>query len=183
MEKKVIKTWARSSTIIPEMVGHTIVVHNGRKFIPVYITENMVGHKLGEFSPTRTFRGHGSKTEKSTRIKQAMKVKAVAKYLPTSSRKAKLVVDLIRGKDLEDAINILKFTPRAAAFSVQKVLRSALANAKQMNKIKDVDKLYVSEIYSTEGPTLKRFQPRARGRAFRIRKRTSHVSVVLQERS
>lgn len=69
MEKKVIKTWARSSTIIPEMVGHTIVVHNGRKFIPVYITENMVGHKLGEFSPTRTFRGHGSKTEKSTRIK------------------------------------------------------------------------------------------------------------------
>lgn len=69
MEKKVIKTWARNSTIFPEMVGHTIVVHNGRKFIPVYLTENMVGHKLGEFAPTRTFRGHGSKTEKSTRVK------------------------------------------------------------------------------------------------------------------
>ena len=69
MEKKIIKTWARNSTIFPEMVGHTIVVHNGRKFIPVYITENMVGHKLGEFAPTRTFRGHGSKTEKSTRVK------------------------------------------------------------------------------------------------------------------
>ena len=69
MDKKVIKTWARNSTIFPEMVGHTIVVHNGRKFIPVYLTENMVGHKLGEFAPTRTFRGHGSKTEKSTRIK------------------------------------------------------------------------------------------------------------------
>jgi len=69
MEKKVIKTWARNSTIFPEMVGHTIVVHNGRKFIPVYITENMVGHKLGEFAPTRTFRGHGSKSEKSTRVR------------------------------------------------------------------------------------------------------------------
>ncbi|PYV10279.1 MAG: 30S ribosomal protein S19 [Acidobacteria bacterium] len=57
-EKKVIKTWSRRSTILPEMIGHTIAVHNGKKFIPVYITENMVGHKLGEFSPTRTFKGH-----------------------------------------------------------------------------------------------------------------------------
>ncbi len=57
-EKKVVKTWSRRSTILPEMVGHTIAVHNGRKFIPVYITENLVGHKLGEFSPTRTFKGH-----------------------------------------------------------------------------------------------------------------------------
>jgi small subunit ribosomal protein S19 len=60
-EKKVVKTWSRRSTILPEMVGHTIAVHNGRKFIPVYITEQMVGHKLGEFSPTRTFKGHGVK--------------------------------------------------------------------------------------------------------------------------
>lgn len=57
-EKKVIKTWSRRSTIVPEMIGHTIAVHNGRKFIPVYVTEQMVGHKLGEFSPTRTFKGH-----------------------------------------------------------------------------------------------------------------------------
>ena len=57
-DKKVIKTWSRRSTVIPEMVGHTIAVHNGRKFIPVYVTENMVGHKLGEFAPTRLFRGH-----------------------------------------------------------------------------------------------------------------------------
>ena len=69
MDRKVIKTWSRRSTIIPEMVGHTIAVHNGKKFIPVYITENMVGHKLGEFAPTRTFRGHGSKAEKATRVK------------------------------------------------------------------------------------------------------------------
>ena len=60
-EKKVVKTWSRRSTIVPEMVGHTIAVHNGKKFIPVYVTENMVGHKLGEFSPTRVFKGHSVK--------------------------------------------------------------------------------------------------------------------------
>ncbi len=64
-EKKVIRTWSRRSTILPEFIGHTIAVHNGKKFIPVYITENMVGHKLGEFSPTRTFKGHIAKSEKS----------------------------------------------------------------------------------------------------------------------
>jgi len=68
-EKRVIKSWARSSTISPEIVGHTIAVHNGNKFIPVYITENMVGHKLGEFSPTRLFRGHGGKLAKDRRAK------------------------------------------------------------------------------------------------------------------
>src|SRR6195256_1394892 len=60
-EKKVLRTWSRRSTILPEFIGHTLAVHNGRKFIPVYITENMVGHKLGEFSPTRQFRGHSVK--------------------------------------------------------------------------------------------------------------------------
>jgi len=68
-EKRVFKSWARSSTISPEFVGHTIAVHNGNKFIPVYITENMVGHKLGEFSPTRLFRGHGGKLAKDRRAK------------------------------------------------------------------------------------------------------------------
>ena len=67
-EKRVIKTWSQRSTIIPDMVGHTIAVHNGRKFVPVYISENMVGHKLGEFAMTRTFRGHsGKKVEKSAK--------------------------------------------------------------------------------------------------------------------
>ncbi len=60
-DRQVIKTWSRRSTVSPEFVGHTLAVHNGNKFIPVYITENMVGHKLGEFAPTRTFRGHGGK--------------------------------------------------------------------------------------------------------------------------
>jgi small subunit ribosomal protein S19 len=67
--KKVIKTWSRRSTIIPDMVGHTLAVHDGRKHVPVYISESMVGHKLGEFAPTRTFRTHGHHTERSTSLK------------------------------------------------------------------------------------------------------------------
>ncbi len=68
-ERRVIKTWSRRSTVLPEFVGHTLAVHNGKKFIPVYVTENMVGHKLGEFSPTRTFKGHSAKaaTEKTAK--------------------------------------------------------------------------------------------------------------------
>ncbi|MHB9146511.1 MAG: 30S ribosomal protein S19 [Symbiobacteriia bacterium] len=68
-EKKVVKTWARASTISPEFVGHTVAVYDGRKHVPVYISEEMVGHKLGEFAPTRTFRGHGGHTERSTALK------------------------------------------------------------------------------------------------------------------
>jgi small subunit ribosomal protein S19 len=67
-QKQVVKTWSRRSTIVPEFVGHTLAVHNGKKFIPVYVTENMVGHKLGEFSPTRVFKGHAAKaTEKAAK--------------------------------------------------------------------------------------------------------------------
>jgi len=70
-ERRVIKTWSRRSTISPDFVGHTLGVHNGNKFIPIYVTENMVGHKLGEFAPTRTFRGHpgGSSAEKTAKVK------------------------------------------------------------------------------------------------------------------
>ena len=68
-KKQMVKTWSRSSTVFPEMVGHTIAVHDGRRHIPVFITESMVGHKLGEFAPTRTFRGHGHHTERSMALK------------------------------------------------------------------------------------------------------------------
>jgi small subunit ribosomal protein S19 len=68
-EKRVIKTWSRASTVFPQMVGHTIAVHDGRRHVPIYITENMVGHKLGEFAPTRTYRGH-SYREKTTRVRK-----------------------------------------------------------------------------------------------------------------
>ena len=70
-EKLVVKTWSRRSTVVPEMVGHTLAVHNGKKFIPVYVTENMVGQKLGEFSPTRQFKGHTTKTEKAAQLAAA----------------------------------------------------------------------------------------------------------------
>ena len=68
-EKRVLKTWSRASVIFPDFVGHTIAVYNGKKHIPVYVTENMVGHQLGEFSPTRNYRGHGKHTERSTSLK------------------------------------------------------------------------------------------------------------------
>ncbi|MDE3017492.1 MAG: 30S ribosomal protein S19 [Nitrospirota bacterium] len=69
-DRKIIKTWSRRSTVVPDMIGHTFAVHNGKKFIPVFVTENMVGHKLGEFAPTRFFKGHGAaKTEKAVALK------------------------------------------------------------------------------------------------------------------
>jgi len=71
-DKKIIKTWSRRSTVVPDFIGYTFAVHNGRKFIPVYVTENMVGHKLGEFSPTRTFKGH-SKSDKAAPAKAPAK--------------------------------------------------------------------------------------------------------------
>ena len=70
-EKKVVRTWSRRSTILPEFIGHTIAVHNGKKFIPVYVTENMVGHKLGEFAPTRQFKGHTTKADKAAAVAPA----------------------------------------------------------------------------------------------------------------
>jgi len=68
-EKRVVKCWSRASTIVPDMIGHTIAIHDGRKHVPVFVTENMVGHKLGEFAPTRHFRGHGHHTERSTALR------------------------------------------------------------------------------------------------------------------
>jgi small subunit ribosomal protein S19 len=68
-EKRVIKSWARASTLTPDMVGHTIGIHDGRRHIPIFVSENMVGHKIGEFAPTRFYKGHGSKTEKASRLK------------------------------------------------------------------------------------------------------------------
>ena len=90
MDKKVIKTWSRRSTVIPEMVGHTLAVHNGKKFIPVYITENMVGHKLGEFAPTKIFKGHTTKVaEKAAAVAGAPGAPAPAAAAPAAGAGAK----------------------------------------------------------------------------------------------
>lgn len=109
-----------------------------------------------------------------------MEVKARLRFTRLAPRKARLVADLIRGKKSEEALNILTFTPKAAARIIVKLLKSAVANATQ-KKI-DVDRLYVKTIMVDQGPTMKRFMPRALGRATTIRKRTSHITIVLDER-
>lgn len=107
---------------------------------------------------------------------QKLTASATAKFVSVTPMKARRVIDLIRGKDASDALNILRFAPQAASEPVGKVLASAMANAEN-NLDLDPRTLVVSAAYADEGPTLKRFRPRAQGRAFRIRKRTSHITV------
>lgn len=110
-----------------------------------------------------------------------MESRAVAKHIRISPRKARQVVDLVRGKSVGEALNILRFMPNKAATPIYKVVESAAANAEN-NFDMNSDDLYVSKIFVDEGPTMKRIRPRARGMADRIRKRTSHITVVLAER-
>ncbi|MDI9486087.1 MAG: 50S ribosomal protein L22 [Bacillota bacterium] len=110
-----------------------------------------------------------------------MEARAVARHIRISPRKARQVIDLIRGKDVEEALAILRFTPKGGSPIVEKVVRSAIANAEN-NYDMDVDSLYVAECYVDQGPTMKRIRPRARGMANRIRKRTSHITVILREK-
>jgi large subunit ribosomal protein L22 len=110
-----------------------------------------------------------------------MEARAVARYVRVSPRKARLVVDLVRGKSADEAATILRFTDKGVAEVVGKVLASAVANAEHNLKIKP-DSLFVSEAYVNEGPTLKRIKPRAMGRAFRIRKRSAHITIVVKQR-
>jgi large subunit ribosomal protein L22 len=107
--------------------------------------------------------------------------RAQARYVRMSPTKVRRVVDLIRGLSAEQAQAVLRFTPQAASEPVGKVLDSAIANAEHNSQLDPVT-LWVSEAYVDEGPTLKRFRPRAQGRAYRIRKRTSHITVVVQSR-
>jgi large subunit ribosomal protein L22 len=109
-------------------------------------------------------------------------MKASAKYVRISPRKVRMVVDTVRGKSVSQALSILTLTRKKAAKPVQKVLRSAVANATENDGISDVDDLLIDQIMVDEGPTLKRFMPRARGRATPIHKRTSHIRVTLRER-
>ncbi|MGL6014834.1 MAG: 50S ribosomal protein L22 [Selenomonadaceae bacterium] len=110
-----------------------------------------------------------------------MESKAVAKYVRVAPRKVRVVMDLIRGKNIGEALAILKFTPKVGADVIEKVLKSAVANAEH-NFDMNVDKLYVASAFVDQGPTLKRIHPRSRGQAFKILKRTSHVTVVVKER-
>ncbi|TZE82725.1 50S ribosomal protein L22 [Calorimonas adulescens] len=110
-----------------------------------------------------------------------MEAKAILRYARISPRKVRIVLDLIRGKQIDEAMAILKYTPKRASYMIEKLLNSAVANAENnfnMNR----DKLFISKAYADQGPTLKRYLPRAHGRADVIRKRTSHITLVLEEK-
>ena len=107
---------------------------------------------------------------------------AIARYVRISSRKVKIVIDMIRGKSVKEAQAILEYTPKAATEPVLKLLKSAVANAENNLEL-NRDDLYVAEVYANQGPTLMRFSPRAQGRASRIRKRTSHITIVLDQQA
>ena len=111
-----------------------------------------------------------------------METRAVSRYLRIAPRKARLVVDLIRGKSVGDALMILDFVPKKAARLMTKTLKSVIANAENAQRV-DVDRLYVRRATVDGGTTLKRFMPRAHGRATPIRKRTSHITIVVDERT
>ncbi|MFC1400537.1 MULTISPECIES: 50S ribosomal protein L22 [Streptacidiphilus] len=108
-----------------------------------------------------------------------MEARATARYIRVTPMKARRVVDLVRGMNATEAQAVLRFAPQAASVPVGKVLDSAIANAVHNYNHNNVESLYVAEAFVDEGPTLKRFRPRAQGRAYRIRKRTSHITVVL----
>ncbi len=110
-----------------------------------------------------------------------MESRAVLRYARVSPRKARLVVDMIRGRDVESALKVLRFTNKKTAPMIAKLVRSAVANAEQKG-VSDVDRLYVKSAFVNEGPTMKRFMSRAMGRATRILKRTSHITVILAEK-
>ena len=123
-------------------------------------------------------------TKKAVKVekenKEELVAKATVKYERISSRKVAIVANLIRGKNVDEAMAILQFTPKAGAEVLIKLLKSAIANAENNNQMNH-SKLYIAEIYSNQGPTLKRIRPAAKGSAVRIRKRTSHITIVLRE--
>src|SRR5216684_1443267 len=190
-DKRIIRTWSRRSMVVPDMVGLTFAVHNGHKFIPVYCTENMVGHKLGEFSPTRTFHGHAGdrkgevKSAGGGRLREgffAMESIARTRHVRISPQKLRLVCELIVGKKIDLALSVLEFTPKRSAKVVSKTLLAAVANARDQQNV-DEDQLYVKRATADTGPTWKRSLARAHMHSTPILKRTSHLTVVVDERA
>ena len=178
----VIRTWSRASMIMPEMVGLTIGVHDGRRHVPVFITENMVGHRLGEFSPTRTHRGHvgALRTLQPGEVAKMPPVRAFAKGLGASQKRLKPILDVVRGRRVDDALNTLGLMTSPWAKTVAKVVQSAAANAEN-NMLMNRDSLKIVRITADRAKPLKRFRPRARGRMGRIIKRASHLTVVVND--
>ena len=126
-------------------------------------------------------KGHRSQIKRERNANKDTRPSAKISYARIPVQKACFVLDAIRGKDVETAIGILAYNPRYASSVIKKLLESAVANAENNNHM-SADKLYIAECYANQGPTMKRVQPRAQGRAYRILKRTSHITIVLDER-
>ena len=126
-------------------------------------------------------KGHRSQIKRERNAQKDTRPSAKLSYARMSVTKACFVLDAIRGKDVTTALAILEYNPRYASGVIKKLLESAIANAENNNGL-SADNLYIEECYANKGPTLKRFQPRAQGRAYRIEKRTSHITIVLNER-
>ena len=187
-----IKIWSRRSTILPQFVGLTFGVYNGQKHIPVLVTEDMVGHKFGEFSPTRTFYGHSAdkKAKRSgheqwararARVLSDTEAKAVARMLRISPQKLNLLAQLDpwqegRGRARRTRILAQAHRPRRA----RRCLQSAIANAENNHDL-DVDDLVVAQAHRRQGAGAEAPMPRARGRAGKIFKPFSHLTIVVRE--
>ena len=198
---EVIKIWSRRSTILPQFVGLTFGVYNGQKHIPVLVTEEMVGHKFGEFSPTRDLpRPYGrsqGESGASGNVVEGLRenvmgksahgrtladneAKAVSRMLRVSPQKLNLVAQLIRGKKVASALADLEFSRKRIARDVRKCLESAIANAENNHDL-DVDDLVVAEAYVGKALVMKRFTPRGRGRVGRILKPFANLTIVVRE--
>ena len=177
-EKKVAtsKTAEKKSTKTQETKKETAKKETAKKEVAKKETVKKEENK--EVKATKTV---NKKVEK-TATQDELVAKAEAKYVRISSRKVAIVANLIRGKNVDEAMAILEFTPKAGKEVLIKLLKSAIANAENNNGM-DHSKLYVAEIYSNQGPTLKRIRPAAKGSAVRIRKRTSNTTIVLKERN
>ena len=126
-------------------------------------------------------KGHRSQIKRERNAQKDTRPSATLSYARVSVQKACFVLDAIRGKDVQTALGIVTYNPRYASSLIEKLLKSAIANAQNNNGM-DPEKLYVEECYANKGPTMKRIHPRAQGRAYRIEKRVSHITVVLNER-
>lgn len=126
-------------------------------------------------------KGHRTRIKRERNAEKDTRPKAIARYMRVPSTKAKLVLDQIKGKDVETAKALLNYSPRYASEVINKVLKSAIANAEN-NLGMDAGKLFVEEAFANQGPTMRRMQPRSHGRADRIEKKTSHISIILNER-
>ena len=176
-----VKTWSRASTILPEFVGHTFAVHNGNKFVPVYVTENMVGHKLGEFAPTRLFRATAASSWRTRRRSRSNHERPCdsAAGAPVA-RKMRLVIDLIRGKDVNEAYAILKFNKKlAASRSPRRSSRRWPTRSRRRSRRTSASTPtpFVKKAIVNGGQPLKRFYRRGAGAGHADPKRTSHVEI------